>query len=322
MEKNFFQIAGLAAREGERINGWIPIPKGEPLPVTVICGRLPGAAVLITAGIHSTEFTGIQAALELAEELKPESLAGSVVVIPVVNRSGFTRHQQSAVYDDGKNLNRVFPGSEDGTLAERIAWVLTEQFHQRVDFYIDLHGGDLCEEMSPYILCAGNCARETARYSRNMALQADMPYYVVSQVCGEGSYNVAAALGVPSVLLERGGCGCWRREEVEADKKDVRNILRYLKVLDSPPEAREFVPRGVEHARYEVCTQTGFWYPEKRAGDRFRAGELLGTVRGWAGEPLQAVRARGNGVLLYQLAGLNAVKGTILTACGILPEGE
>lgn len=312
----------LRTHAGKCLRHWLPITGSEPLPISVLCGSRPGPTVLVTAGIHSAESVGIQAALELARELEPRALRGCVVIAPVVNRDGFTRHIPSTVAGDGKNLNRVFPGQPDGTLAERIAFAVTEGLLRRADFYIDLHGGDINEELTPYIYCAGACTPETARRSREMALAADVPYLTVSPLRTSGAYNVAAALGVPSVLLER-GCGDRRSHaEVDADKKDVRSLLRALGGLDGEPEPRTCIPQDVGTLIYTQCVSSGFWYPEKRAGARFRTGELLGTVRGWDEEPLQTVTAQADGILLYQLSGLNALAGSVLTACGSNPEGR
>ena len=51
------------------------------LPYTVICGSNPGKTVLITAAVHAGEHVGIQAAIELAENLKPEKVNGRVIIV-------------------------------------------------------------------------------------------------------------------------------------------------------------------------------------------------------------------------------------------------
>lgn len=74
---------------------------------------------LVPAGIHNAEYVGIQAAIELSSEIDPEQLGGTLVIVPVANRSGFENRTMSMVHEDGKNLNRVFPGDESGTSADR-----------------------------------------------------------------------------------------------------------------------------------------------------------------------------------------------------------
>jgi uncharacterized protein len=50
---------------------------------------------------------------------------------------------------DGKNLNRSFPGSPTGTLAERPAYDAFTQLIAGSDAYIDAHSGDMVEVLQP-----------------------------------------------------------------------------------------------------------------------------------------------------------------------------
>ena len=114
------RIGNLEACPGEKKAGWIPVD-GTPyrLPVTMICGG-DGKTTLITAGVHSGEHVGVQAVMELAEELRPEDIGGTVILVPIVNVSGYGQRGTSMVWEDGKNLNREFPGNREGTTAEKI----------------------------------------------------------------------------------------------------------------------------------------------------------------------------------------------------------
>ena len=89
------------------------------LPVTTIHGNRPGPRVLLTAGVHGCEYCSIQAAIELASELDGDVVAGRLTIVPLANTSGFTERLPEIVAEDGKNLNRVFPGRADGSRAER-----------------------------------------------------------------------------------------------------------------------------------------------------------------------------------------------------------
>lgn len=85
MEKNL-SIGTLAAAPGEKVQGLLPIPHTEiEVPVTLINGAGSGKTVLITSGIHSCEYVGIEAAIQLAGELEPESLSGRLILIHPVN---------------------------------------------------------------------------------------------------------------------------------------------------------------------------------------------------------------------------------------------
>ncbi|MGN1014055.1 MAG: M14 family metallopeptidase [Butyricicoccus sp.] len=315
------EIVGMTALGGERVVGKLPIAGTDvSVPMTLLCGAQEGKTVLITAGVHCAEYVGIQAAIELANELDPQTLCGNVVILPVLNRTGLEHRMMSVVYEDEKNLNRVFPGDPNGTMAEKIAWTVVEQLHKQADFYIDLHSGDGYEELTPYVYCGGAAAPETVRQSRAMAEQVDVPYLVVSMTASGGSYNYANTMGVPSILLERGCLGLWSDEEVQADKKDVRNVLRYLGVLTTPKEQQSQVPVDVGTVIYKDASHTGCWYPTKRAGDRVTKGELLGTVRDYCGNVLEEYFAEQDGLVLYQTASLQVLENGPMIAYSQLPR--
>lgn len=75
-------------REGEKKSGFWKIDE-YPVPVTIICGREEGKVVCISAGVHNCEYTSIQAAIDLSEELRPENIRGSLIILHTVNYTGF-----------------------------------------------------------------------------------------------------------------------------------------------------------------------------------------------------------------------------------------
>lgn len=322
MHNNVFSLGTIHAVSGAKVTGTLPIlGGGTPLPMTVIHGRQAGSTLLLTTGIHCAETVGIQAAMELAAELQPEMLSGTLMILPLVNRNGFEHRSMSLVQEDGKNLNRVFPGDRHGTLSQRIAYTLTTEVFPLVDFYIDLHGGDGFEALTPYIYAAGIGTPAVVARSQEMAMQADVPYLVVSSVASGGAYNTAAAsYGIPSVLLERGGMGTWSRTEVEQDKKDVRNLLRYLGMLHDAPEPVSHTPVKTEQVTYQTVQHTGCWYPVKQVGEFINAGECIGTIRDYTGTVLADCIAKHDGVLLYQVQSLTIISGNIAVAYAKLPN--
>ena len=105
---------------------------------------------------------GIQTLIELSKRLKPEKVKGQLVLVKVLNREDFEKRAGSISWEDGKNLNRVFPGRKDGTKMERLAAAITESLIRKADYYIDLHGGDDYEELTPYVYFAGVAKPEKA----------------------------------------------------------------------------------------------------------------------------------------------------------------
>lgn len=319
-----FQLGDVTVRRGEKYQGDISFANGDiVLPGTIICGKLPGKTMLITGGVHSGEYVGIQACVELGAELQPEKTVGTIVILKVLNRPAFENRAGSLGLSDGKNLNRVFPGNPNGTEMERLAWAITKEVYPKVDYYIDLHSGDDFEALTPYVYYAGKAAQEVTEVSRKMAEQVDVPYMVRSMVSSGGAYNYAASKGIASILLERGGMGAWTFEEVNSDKRDVRNILSSLGIYQIRRDVRNYVPMEVTDVCYQAASEDGLWYPAAKPGDMVAESALLGTIRDYNGKLRETCRAEYTGVVLYQTGSLQVTEGGPVVAYGrIVREPE
>lgn len=318
-----FRLGDFTVQPGEKKSGWLVIGEGEfELPATVLNGEQAGKTVLITAGVHAQEYVGIQSAVELAEKLKIEKTAGTVILIKAVNREAFEKRSGSEGFEDQINLNRIFPGKQNGSQTERLAYAIEKELFPLADYYIDLHSGDSYEQLTPYVYYAGEAEETVVETSRQMAEQADVPYMVRSEVSVGGCYNYAASLGIPSILIERGGMGGWSLEETHSTRRDVRNILCHLGVYLGTKDYRNYYPLEVKDVSYQAASFGGLWYPSKIPGDMIRTGEILGLVKDYQGQVLEVCRAEYDGVILYQTGSLQVLEGGPMIAYGRISRGE
>lgn len=306
-------VAGHELSPGKNITDHVHVQGTElHVPHVMICGSEDGPTVLITAGIHNAEYVGIQAAIELSNELDPDVIKGNVIIVPLANRSGFENRTMSMVYEDGKNLNRVFPGDADGSEADRLAHVLFDVFIKNADAYIDLHSGDGYENLIPYAYYLGDTTCEDT--SKKMIECVNTEYYVRSRCRTGGAYNIASVNGIPSVLIERGELGLYSRAEIEADKADVRNILTFLGLL---PGKYNTYPKQALSEYSDDAPFTGCWYPEKKAGEHFKKGDKLGEIRDYFGRSLFTEFAPRDGIMIHQCSSLNIIKDGPMVTYGV-----
>ena len=202
---------GFSATSGNKSQGFIAVD-GTPvkMPATLIVGAKPGKQILITGGVHGGEYPCIETAIQLAKNIDPKEVMGTIVVIHPVNVPAFYGPY------DGKNLNRVFPGKATGTVSERIAFAV-HQLQLAADFYIDLHGGDIHESLVPFVIYSNLGGEEMAEQSKAASAALGFPY-VVGSVSDNGSMGAAAKVGTPGFLAELGQCGRWSDEEVSLRK--------------------------------------------------------------------------------------------------------
>lgn len=315
-------ICGLAVRRGTKLRTYLPVPEtATRIPITIINGSEDGPTLLITAGIHGGEYPGIAAAMELGRDVLPEDVAGCLILIHPVNIQGFWARREFVVPEDGKNLNRVFPGDPLGTLADKTAYLLSSNFFTIADFYVDLHSGDIHESLMPYVYYPGQPTPEVEAASKRMAKVLDLEYMVRSLATG-GAYNYAASIGLPSILIERGGAGLCLREDIDAYKDDIRNILRRLKMFSLAVKPRRHFPRDVKNLIYLEALETGCWLHHIHSGDFVEQGQILGRVTDIFGQTLTTYYAEQSGVILYICPALSAPKGTVLAAYGQVDTGE
>ncbi len=309
-------ICGLTVERGSKLRTMLPVPDTQiEIPITIINGTQDGPTLLVTAGIHGGEYPGIAAAMELGKELEPQNICGRLIMLHPVNIQGFWARREFIVPEDGKNLNRVFPGSPLGTLAEKTAYLISSNFFPIADFYVDLHSGDIHESLHPYVYYPGQPTEELAEKARSVAKVLNVEYMVRSLATG-GAYNYAASTGLPSILIERGGAGLCLHEDIEEYKSDIRNILRKLKLLNEPVKPRRYIPRDVTDIIYLEAMETGCWLHHIHSGDFVEEGQILGRTTDLFGETLTTYYAEQSGIVLYVCPALSAPKGTILLAYG------
>lgn len=316
------RVGTLRADAGRKISGvYLVENTTHRMPVTLINGERPGKTVLVTAGIHGCEYVGIQAAMELARELEPHELAGKAILVHPVNTSGFEALAPAVIPESGENLNRLFPGNPDGSYGERIAHALTVDFQDQADFYLDLHGGDMSEAMTPFVFYPGEAEEAVVEESRRVARGLAVRYMLKSKAV-TGAYNSAAKRGTPSVLIERGGNGVWSRSEVDAYKADVRRALALLGLL-AASEAKDSVsqpPKEVINPVYLAAEANGCWHPAIAPGDAIGAGQKIGVLKDWFGNTVSEYHSESDAVVLYVASSLAVKKGCELVAYATAAE--
>lgn len=315
--KKALVLGSLIAEVCEKKQGFVQIYDSEiSIPVTLINGKEDGKTILITAGVHGCEYPGIQTAIELSREINEEEVAGNIIIIHPVNIEAFKHKTSAIVPTDGKNINREFPGDENGTISQKIAHFITHQCQSQADFYIDLHGGDLYELATDYVYYPGIGDDEVVSLSKEIAAIIDTEYMVKSSA-RTGAYNFAAINGTPSILIERGGRGLWSKEEVIKYKKDIKTILNYLNVIaDSNYENKKKNKVEITNAVYVDSEVDGCWYPNVLPGDTVNEGMIIGEIKDFFGNTVKTYNAEINGVVLYMTMSLSISKNEPLIAYG------
>src|SRR5215472_13195281 len=125
---------------------------GYDVPVVELTGAGDGPRLTVIAGVHGCEYAPMAAVRRWTQALAQRELRGTVRAVPVLNQPSFWARTPFVVPQDGKNLNRCFPGNPEGTLAERLAYDAFTQLIVGSDALIDAHAGDMVEALEPFAL--------------------------------------------------------------------------------------------------------------------------------------------------------------------------
>jgi uncharacterized protein len=278
---------------------------GLDVPALEVTGTADGPRLTVLAGVHGCEYAPMAAQRIWARGLAARELRGRVLAIPVLNLPAFWARTPFVVPDDGKNLNRCFPGSPSGSLAERLAYDTFTKVIEGSDALIDMHAGDMVEALEPFALYDAGPAEARAR---DLA-EAYGLGYVIRQEPGPdravaGTTSAAAAeIGIPAIIAEAGGCGLVEQAAVGAHLRGLNRVLALLGMSPDPagPADRDGPPpRPLQRFHWLRCGHPGWWEPAEQAGAMVIEGQVLGTVSTIDGsEILETITAPSDGVLMF-----------------------
>ena len=245
--------------------------------------------------MHGDELVGPHTLVELAQELSPCELQGTVVLVPSANPLAFAAGRRRAPEDD-LDLNRIFPGRNGGSATERIANSLVNHVIGAADLAIDLHSagrdGDLLP-LSGFREARDDCAHRSALAAAAFGLEH---YWMMRWAPGTLS-TWANEQGIPAVGCEVGGRGTATREQIDLYKDGIRRCLRHLGMLEPPLEVS--MPPRVWTQEHLTAPCSGLLELLVGLGEEVQSGETLARVRHLNGSVRGEITAPHCGTIMY-----------------------
>jgi predicted deacylase len=141
-------VGPVIADRGSHAFGFLPITTAGDggnigIGVHVLAGHRPGPKLVVMATSHGQEYRQISSLMQLVEEIDPAVLVGDLVLVPVQNPVAFEMGSRGSWIDglwgDSGNMNRVWPGRENGWLTERFAHAMVRDVFPDSTVIMDLH---------------------------------------------------------------------------------------------------------------------------------------------------------------------------------------
>ena len=167
------------------------------VPVIIERSKKPGPTVLFTAGIHGDEVNGVEIVRQIIAKGINKPKIGTIICMPVINIFGFINLKRE--FPDGRDLNRVFPGSPTGSLAGRVAYKLVNEIISNVDYILDFHTGGSGRFNAPQL----RFSKENTKLN-DLAKAFGAPFVLYSKKLSKSFRSTCFKLGKPLLLFEGG----------------------------------------------------------------------------------------------------------------------
>lgn len=306
--QNVFINDTRAHRENIRIDFSDQLGNSIYLPISIIKGKTEGPVFTIVAGVHGFEYPPIVATQKIIEEINPEQLKGTLIVIPIANLASFFTRTPFINPQDQKNLNNAFPGKSDGTITEQIAHFITTNIIPESDVFLDVHGGDACEDLIPFVCFYDNTKKpnQTAlakklSESSGFNYVVSYPYTISDTEPAKYTFKQAVQDGKTALSIECGKLGNVQEDNVALITKGIYNMLAEMGMYPKDGKKNHNITY-LNNQTYVDATVEGIFYSEYKAGDKVKKDDTIGYTTDVFGNILETYKAPKDGIILYKLA--------------------
>ena len=314
-----FRVGSATADAGTTAYGAINVSAGADsgvsVPVAVIRGVRSGPVVAFVSGAHGTEYTSIIAMQQLIGRIDAKRLAGTVVIVPLLNIASFLQMTPHINPVDRKSMNGLYPGDVNGTQTPRVLAAVTEQIVAPADVVVDLHGGDLDENLRPYSYWfrGGRAAQDSAGLTLAMAFGLD--HIIVSDAdpsVGRSLSGQALSRGKTVLVAEAGRSGVVTPEDIALLVNGSLNVLGRLAMIERhvTPVRRPVWLAGA--GRRIAADSNGVFFPGVPRDTRVKVGQVVGHTTDFLGRATGNVVAPIDGLVTFIRGVPSMAKGATL----------
>jgi predicted deacylase len=298
------------------------------LPTLLVNGTRPGPRLYLGAAIHGDEVNGVEIVARSLARFDPNDLSGSIVAVLVQNplalhadhRLALSQYLRSPLDQTPADPWSCFPGTPDGSLAEKIAHTLFGLI-RTCDYAIDLHTPTRGGRYVPITILPPPALGAAARKAEELGVAFGSGYVVKTDTgmyVRDGILAVEATrAGVPAFTFEIGEGGRLEPGLIAVGVRCVTNALRHLGMLAGVPEkpartvrVREFI--GVRAAR------GGLLHTEVELGASVARAEVLARILSVYGDELEAITSPADGVFVRSTTLSTVAAGERVATVGLL----
>lgn len=263
------------------------------VPIIVSRAEKKGPTVLFTAGIHGDEVNGVEIVRQLIAKGINQPKCGTIICMPVINIFGFINLKRE--FPDGRDLNRVFPGSTSGSLASRVAHKLVQEIVPHADLILDFHTGGSGRFNAPQL--------RYAKDKKNLDTLAEVfgaPFVLYSKNLSKSFRTTCAKLDKDLLLFEGGKSFHFDDVVTNSGVNGAKRVLRHLGMLKT--EFKCSKPKNscvfIEKSNWQRAKYSGMFKASITVGSYVEKNDIMGNITDPYGKLNYSVKAKNSGYVI------------------------
>ncbi len=263
------------------------------IPIEVVRGKKEGPTLFISACIHGDEINSVEIVKRLLNHKLLKKIKGTLIAIPIVNVFGF--NDKSRYLPDRRDLNRCFPGSEEGSLAARIAHKFMNEIVSKCDYGIDLHTAAIHRNNIPQIRA---CLDDEE--TKSLAEVFNVPVMINSDIKDGSLRQAARDLNIPTLLFEGGEALRFDSRIAASALQGILSLMFKIGMLEgnnkySIKKKETFIARSSYWIR---APHSGTIVLKKKLGDFVKRGQIIGIISDPFGQHEFKVTSKYEGIVI------------------------
>ncbi len=244
-------------------------------PVFVERAEEDGPVLLLMGGVHGDELNGIDIVRRIVYAKDHRPKRGTIICIPVLNIFGFINLNRK--FPDGRDLNRVFPGSKGGSLASQFAYLFRTQVLPDIDYVLDFHTGGADRTNVAQTRCSFKDERSFA-----MARAFGAPFVVQSKSISNSIREAFLKAGKSALVFEGGKSMQYDEPAIAYGVRGAQRVMAYLGMTEPLDDGLASDPAQepilVSKSRWVRAPASGMWHSLAPLGEFVNKGTVLGIV--------------------------------------------
>lgn len=298
MKNSKLQICNATIHPGEQVNLSLPLPDlyscaSLYMPIKVVHSKESGPCLLIFSAVKGDELNGLEIINRLIESIKPSQIKGTLITVPVLNILSLIDSPRA---HNLTGLEGCFPGEENGSYGERLAYIFTREILSKADACIELRTGSLNHDILPQVYCDLNHAK-----TKHLAQSFKAP--LITNVSAEPNTlrETIEHLAIPALIYQAGEAMRFNEPAIKLGVSGIRNIMNALDMLSHSENAEQssFNPIFSQDQDWIRAHRSGVLLSLVSLGQKINKGQRIGLINDpFSADTAEIVQAEQEGIVV------------------------